>query len=119
MPKEFQTWVSEMSNSIEDTSKFIKPSFDLTTMTNLQRRLIIADLLVNNPQNEDEIHDWVTAFCVGLSFDRSGNRELIERPISHILSQAVADAYIDTDGDRETKAWYNKLREVIISGRTL
>lgn len=116
MPKEFSTWVSEMSNSIEDASGFIKPSYDITTLTSMQRRMHIADLLVPNIETEDDVDAWLTAFCVALDRTKLSYTVLIDKESWSILGWEEHNAYLETDGDTQSKAWLHKVKQKIISG---
>lgn len=117
MPKEFATWVSELSGTIQDTSAWIKPSYDITTITPLQRRMHIADLLVPVVNKEEDVDDWVTSFCVALDQGGAGRRFLTEVSLASLVGKNIYLDYIDTASDSSSKAWLNTLKEKIIKNQ--
>lgn len=117
MPKEFSTWLFGLTNSVEDTSGFIKPSYDITTLTDMQRRMHIADLLVHPIETEKDVRDWVVVFCVTLSDSDKGARKLERGCLSYLTHIDVSREYFSTKGDTQSKAWLNNLKDKIISGR--
>jgi hypothetical protein len=117
MTKEFATWVSELSGTIEDTSAWIKPSYDITTLTPLQRRMHIADLLVPVINKQEDVDDWVTSFCVALDEGGAGFRFLTETSLASLIGRPLLLDYIDTSCDSSSKAWLNVLKDKIIKNQ--
>lgn len=114
MPKEFSQWVAEMSNSIEDNSNFIKPTHNTEPLTNLQKRLHIADLLVPNPDTEDAIHDWMRCFCVTLN---TYNNELDDEIFYIVIGKDLSTEYYATETYTAAKAWLNSFRQKVLLGK--
>jgi len=116
MPKEYSTWLGEMAGSIQDNSNWIKPSYDITTITPLQRRMHIADLLVGNIETEDDVNDWVTAFSVAFTYADPGYRKLRQCSLLDIVGEEELRAYNQIHTESQAKAWLNSLKEKIIRG---
>jgi hypothetical protein len=117
MPKEFSTWVSELAGTIQDTSGWIKPSYDITTITPLQRRMHIADLLVPVINKATDVSDWVTAFCVSFDEGKAGFRFLTDVSLSSLVGKDVTLEYLDAVGDTSSKAWLNTFKDKIIKNQ--
>lgn len=117
MPKEFSVWLGEMANTIEDNSGFIKPSYDITTLTPSQRRMHIADLLVPIVTTEDDVEAWVCAFCVSVNTSSPKYPRIYDESLAEVLGVAETNTYIETDGDTQSLAWLYQFKQKIISGR--
>lgn len=119
MPKEFSTWVSEMSNSIEDKSNFIKNNTcnALGSVTTLQARLIIADSLVHVDDSES-LFNWLSVFRVGINLlSDEDEGVLIRLPLfPTLVARHHAVDYYECIGWEDEKIWFAEFRRKIISG---
>lgn len=113
MPKtpEFATWVANMANSIPDNSNFVRPRH-YDSPTNMQIRMMFADMLVPVLYSTDQAYRWMRAFLGVLEGD-----ELIVGSGIEILGFAKADEYYDVDEDDEV-TWILKFRKDVQTGWT-
>lgn len=116
--KEFSQWVADMAGSIEDKSEFTKSSLSTNTqtapLTDLQKRLHIADLLVTNPQTEDDIHSWVMAFCIAY---KASDDEFFSEFFYKIAGEDIAGEYYITANDGDAKEWLKDFRQQVLDGK--
>lgn len=112
MPKEFSQWVSDMSGTIEDKSEFIRPNHHQEPLTHLQKRLHIADVLVPDPTTEDEIQDWMNAFCIRLK-----DSSFYVDHLLHFIGSTMTSEYYATDGYTASKAWLNNFKQKVLLGK--
>ena len=111
MAKEYSEWLGSMANSIEDAS--IVDRFVGDTMSALQKRMVIADLLVPYADDKEYVDDWVAAFSVAMSCDVIGRRKLTEATLSSLIGQTYTALYCDTRTSRDAVAWLKDLKKQI------
>lgn len=61
--KSFAAWIGEMANSVEDGSYIAKNELSLSMISNMQKRLMFADIVVPSHCDEGSICDWLGAFA--------------------------------------------------------
>jgi hypothetical protein len=111
MPKEFSTWVSEMAGTIPDLS--LVDRFEGDSLTELQKRMLIADLLVPTTTSEVQVDDWVMAFTVSVDFNEKGVRTLTHRMFSSIVGLPESRLYTETQTDEEASQWLNSFKHKV------
>ena len=110
--KEFSQWVSDMSGTIEDKSEFIRPSHNQQPLTDLQKRLHMADLLVPDTSTEDKIQEWMDAFTAMFQDGKLYSIHLLA-----IVGHDISREYYATDGYSASKAWLNNFKQNILLGK--
>ena len=114
MPKEFGAWVAEMAGTIEDKSTFVSfTSGKDVELTNLQKRVLIADVLVSDVDTEDDVYDWVSAFCVIMSHATRGTKIVTNAYLADIVGREVTRGYMDSEGDEESLEWLRGFKQSI------
>ena len=111
MAKEFSEWVGAMVNSIEDLS--IVDRFAGDTMTPLQIRMCIANLLVPYTSTEESVADWIAAFSVDLDDKELGKRCVMECSLKQLIGYNNVQAYTHSHGDIASAAWLKDLKKQI------
>ncbi len=111
MPKEFSEWLGAMVNSIEDAS--IIDNYVGDSLTPLQVRMSIANLLVPIIMDEDDVADWLAAFSVDLDSKSIGRRSVTELSLRGLIGESNVRAYVETDGSQETVVWLKNLKKDI------
>lgn len=111
MPIEFSEWMGRMINSIEDTS--IVDRFAGDTLTPLQTRMCIANLLVPYQSTEKSVADWLTAFSVDLNDNPIGHRCVMECNLKQLIGFINVQAYTHAHGDEASSAWLKSLKKHI------
>lgn len=110
MPKEYSEWLGQLAGTIEDNSlidRFIGDS-----LTDIQKRMLIADMLVPHPQTEKEVDDWTTALCVSMD-GYIGEKKLEDGPLRRVIGDSLTIQYVNTTNDQEALEWLRELRKQI------
>lgn len=116
MPIDFTTWVSRQANSIEDKSEFIKPSQASVELTDLQKRLLFANLLVPNVDTENLLDVWIEVFRTGVEGNAYGQHQVLPGMLSSLIGEDRADEYYNTNGYYRIILWWKTLKKDIESG---
>lgn len=89
-----------MSNSVIDESYISKTKLEMMLLTDMQIRLMFADLVVPIHCDEDTINDWLSAFC---------NTHVRKQDV---IGDKEYHEYIVTDNDL---AWLRQFKDKIIN----
>lgn len=111
MSKEFSQWVGDMANTIEDLS--IIDRFPGDGLTNLQIRMLFADMFVPYPIVSAEVDDWVAAFCMALDHSLKGHRKPIQERLDSIVGSIETLRYIGIKNNQEALEWLRGLKKHI------
>ncbi len=114
--RDYYAWLAEATDTLKDTSNFVKNSHNTPVLSALQVRVLLADLLVPHTSTEDEVQDWIVAFCTGLDRRNPGNAEVIELPLRTLIPHSLSMDYLATDGDIESLEWLSNVKIKIKSG---
>lgn len=109
--RSFQDWVGGMINSIEDNS--IIDRFAGDTLTPLQTRMCIANLLVPYTTTQKSIADWLAAFSVDLNDNPLGQRCVMESNLKQLIGATNAHNYLHIHGDEDSAKWLRELKKAI------
>lgn len=115
MPKEYSDWIASMAGSIEDGSIIDrhKPEQTNKSLTPLQIRCAIADLLVPNPCDDDLVADWVSVFSIALDCAAIGHRSVTEESLVGLIGRDSVLAYSQADSPSGAVTWLSSLRSLI------
>lgn len=109
--KEFSEWVGSMINSIEDNS--IIDRFAGDTLTPLQTRMCIANLLVPYTTTAKSIADWLAVFSVALDGKPIGKRCIMESNLKQLLGDNNMTTYFNIYEDEESAKWIKEIKKAI------
>lgn len=108
---DFHTWVGRMVNSIEDTS-IISKADPVYNLTHLQKRALVADLVVPVIHSEDAVEDWLNIFRVTLNV---GGEMSVGMLIS-LIGKEETNKYFETDTEEDAISWLRDIKLKIKCG---
>jgi len=109
MPIEFSTWQARMANSILDTSIIDKDSELINSLSPLQKRMLIADLVVPIVVTENDLASWVAVFCVTIDTQSSFRASIARETLDKIIGKENSISYTKITGSIEAMRWKAEL----------
>lgn len=101
--KEFATWVSDMANSVEDESYISRNKLDMMFLTDMQKRLLFADLIVPSQHTSVLISKWLAV---------ASNNEHRQ----NILGKKEYDEYTACNSLDSRTTWFKGFRRKVLDG---
>lgn len=102
MPKEFSQWVSELTNSIEDTT-WTGRCIDQHsgTMTDMQKRMLFANIIYDYKEDPDL---WMYVFCL-TSIDQTSKLEVLGEEMFNEFLHTTIVVFIERLMVRINSGW--------------
>lgn len=101
--KEFAAWVGDMANSIEDTSYISRTKLDMMFLTDMQKRLLFADLIVPSQHTSVLISKWLEVASNG------EHRQ-------NILGEHEYNKYNSCNSLDSRVSWFKEFRRKVLDG---
>ncbi len=82
-------------------------------VTSLQRRMLLADLVVPHTVDENLVADWLTVLCTSLDGSPMGQRSIVECSLTSVIGRQQVEQYLATEGNKATVEWLIMLKQII------
>lgn len=109
--RNYSEWVGQMAGTIEDGS--IIDVFIGDELNGLQRRMLIADMLVPWPNCSSEVQDWMRVFCISLDGEQRGEQKIMSEHPSNVLGSMQYHLYYNLITEDDYREWIRNFRKMI------
>lgn len=118
MIKPYHSWLAEQANSIVDHSTVVRDvqTFSTQPATRLQKRAMLANMLVPHVDTEEDVNDWLSALCVCLNDRPQGSRSVSEHAPVFVIGRDLYQEYNNLEGDHAHLWWIQRLKAKIANG---